>query len=158
MSEEITFDTEEAMEIQVASDTGTGIASFKDDIMSDVRDQGYYATFPVETMEDKKLLYRARNDNEMLKDVGDNVINLVGLVLDTAQINDEQVGAKTVPTVHLIDESGRVFQSSSSGVVTSSIKIISSFGMPETWDEALQIVCKETTTTKGFRYKYLSVL
>lgn len=158
MDENTTFDTAEVMEIQVANEAGTGVASFKDDIMSDVREQGYYATFAVETMDDKKLLYRARNDNEMLKDVGENVIKLVGLVLDTAQINDEQVGAKTVPTVHLIDESGRVYQSSSSGVVTSAIKIISSFGMPETWDEPLQVVCKETTTAKGFRYKYLSVL
>lgn len=149
----------ETMEIQKA-ETGTnaGIVSFKDTLMTDVLEQGYYSTFAVETMEDKKNLYRARNDNELLKDLGSEPIDLVGFVLDTTQIVDEQFGAKTVPCVHLIDASGRVYQSCSSGVVTSACDLISSFGEPDTWDGPLQVVCKETNTNRGYRYKYLAVV
>lgn len=152
--------SEETMEIttqntELASNT---VTSFKDNLFTEMREQGYWASFAVETMEDKKNLYRARNDNELLKDHMDEPIAIAGIVLDTVQINDEQVGAKTVPCVHIIDITGRVFQSSSSGVVTSACDIISSFGMPDTWDEPLQVACHETNTAKGYRYKYLALV
>lgn len=153
--------TEEIMEIQTATGVELGapsMTSFRDDLMTDVREQGYWASFAVETMEDKKNLYRARNDNELLKDLGDTPITLVGVVFDVTQVNDPDVGAKTLPCVHLIDQTGRVYQSSSSGVVNSACDIISSFGLPDTWDEPLQVVCRETNTAKGYRYKYLSVV
>ena len=35
------------------------IASFSDALMTDVTEQGYWASFPVETMEDKKVLFAA---------------------------------------------------------------------------------------------------
>ena len=109
-------------------------------------------------MEDKKRLFSARNDNEMLKDHMGEVIPLVGIVLDTVVISDATVGAKNVPCAHLISDDGTVFQSASSGVVKSACDIISNFGMPDTWGGPLDIACKETTTQKGFRYKFLATV
>lgn len=158
MAEEIYENmAEEETAIAPINTTGT-IVSFSDTLMQDVTEQGYWASFPVSTMEDKKVLYSARNDNELLKDHMGEVLPLVGIVIDTQVINDPTVGAKTVPCVHLICEDGKVYQSSSSGVVRSACEIISSFGMPDTWGEALGVACKETTTAKGFRFKYLAVV
>lgn len=134
------------------------ITSFSDVLMTDVTEQGYWASFPVETMEDKKRLFSARNDNLLLKDHMGEVLPLVGIVLDTQVINDPAVGAKTVPCVHLICEDGNIYQSASTGVVQKACEIISSFGMPDTWGGPLDVACKETTTAKGFRYKFLSVV
>lgn len=157
MAEEIYENPTEETAIAPINATGT-IVSFSDTLMQDVTEQGYWASFPVETMEDKKVLYSARNDNELLKDHMGEVLPLVGIVIDTQVINDPTVGAKTVPCVHLITEGGTVYQSASGGVVRSACEIISSFGMPETWGEALEVACKETTTAKGYRFKYLAVV
>ena len=133
--------------------------SFADLLMCDVTEKGYWASFPVETMEDKKALYAAKNDNEMLKNHMGEVIQLVGLVIDTQMINDPQVGARKVPCVHLIDVDGVAYQSASSGVVNSACDIMATFGLPETWgNEPLNVVCKETPTNSGYRYKYLAVV
>lgn len=158
MSEDMVYETTEEMAIAPVSEPVGAIVSFSDTLMQDVTEQGYWASFPVSTMEDKKVLYSARNDNELLKDYMGVVLQLVGLVIDTQVINDPTVGAKTVPCVHLITESGTVYQSASGGVVRSACEIISSFGMPETWGEPLDVVCKETSTAKGYRFKYLAVV
>lgn len=143
----------------IVAQTGGQIVSFTDNLMTDVSEQGYWASFPVVTMEEKKMLYTARHDNELLKDHMGEEIELAGIVLDTQVINDAMVGAKTVPCVHLIARNGKVYQSASRGVVTTACDIISDFGNPDTWgDEVVKVVCKETTTNAGNRYKYLAVL
>lgn len=133
------------------------MTTFSDTLMQDVSEQGYWASFPVESMEDKKVLFAAREDNILLKDHMGEVIPLVGVVIDTVDVNSE-IGVKTVPCVHLIAEDGTVYQSASSGVVKTTCKLISSFGNPSTWNEPIDVVCKETTTAKGFRYKYLGIV
>lgn len=150
--------SEESKEITTTTNTTGAIQSFADVLMQDVTEQGYYATFAVETMDDKKVLYAARNDNELLRDHMGEVIEVVQFVIDTQKISDPEVGAKTVPCVHIIAEDGTCYQSASTGVVDSVCKIISTFGMPDTWGAPLRVACKETTTNNGFRYKYLQVL
>ena len=134
------------------------MTSFADVLMQEVTEQGYFATFKVETMADKKKLFHARNDNTMLRDAEGEQIQCIGFVLDTVRINDPEAGMKTVPAAHIIAEDGAVYQSAATGVVKSVCDIISNFGMPDTWDEPLVVVLKETTTRNGFRYKYLDVV
>lgn len=148
---------EETKEI-VATTSTNQITSFADVLMTDVTEQGYWASFPVETMDDKKTLYAARNDNKMLRDFEGDSIEVAAFVLDTVQINDPEVGLKRVPAAHIISTDGIAYQSAATGVVNSVCDIISNFGLPDTWDEPLSVVVKETTTRNGFRYKYLSVL
>lgn len=134
------------------------ITSFADTLFVDVTEQGYWASFPVETMEDKKILYSARNDNIMLRDFDGDKIEVAGFVLDTVQINDPEVGLKRVPAAHIIAADGKVYQSAATGIVNSVCDIISNFGTPDTWTEPVFVSVKETTTRNGFRYKYLTVL
>lgn len=148
---------EESAELATTDNRGMQVTTFAENLMRDVSEQGYWASFEVSTMEEKKVLFAARNDNELLRDHMGEVIPLVGIVLDTRSINDIQYGIRNVPCVHLIAEDGKVYQSTSQGVVEKACEIISSFGMPDTWGGAIEVVCKETTTNAGFRYKYLSV-
>lgn len=143
---------------EIITTNSGAIQSFSDTLMADVTEQGYYATFKIETMEDKKILYAARNDNELLRDHMGEVIEVAQFVIDTQKINDAEFGSKTVPCLHIIATDGTCYQSASSGVVESACKIISTFGMPDTWDEPINVACKETTTNNGFRYKFLQVL
>ena len=142
----------------IATTSTNQIMSFADTLMVDVTEQGYWASFPVETMEDKKVLYAARNDNIMLREFTGDKIEVAGFVLDTVQINDPEAGMKRVPAAHIIATDGKVYQSAATGVVNSVCDIISNFGTPDTWDEPLCVVVKETTTRNGFRYKYLAGL
>lgn len=132
--------------------------SFADNIMLDVKEQGYYATFSVEDMADKKKLFAARNANELLREHMGDEIEVENFVIDTQTINDADTGAKTIPCVHIISTDGKVYQSGSTGVIKSVFDIISSFGLPETWDESITVKCIETHTANGFRYKQLEVL
>ena len=146
----------ESQELAAQSDSMT---SFADLLMQEVTERGYYATFEVETMDDKKRLFNARQDNVMLRDAEGEIIPCVGFVLDTIQINDIVSGSmKTVPAAHIIAEDGTVYQSASTGVVRSVCKIIDNFGLPETWGGALNVTLKDTTTRTGFNYKYLDVV
>ena len=145
--------------IEIASTNPEGIVSFSDQILIDAKEAGYFATFAVETREDKKSLYRARNNNELLRDHMGEVIEAVHFVIDSQKINDQEYGVRTVPCVHIIDANGYVYQSSSTGVVNSVIKFLETFGSPDTWEgEPLKIVCKETMTNAGNRYKFLDLV
>lgn len=146
----------ETQETALATTDGATL-SFTDSILVEAKEAGYFSTFKVETMEDKKRLYSARNSNELLRDHMGEVINAVDFVIDSQTINDTEYGAKIVPCLHIIDKDGVAYQSASSGVVKTACDILSTFGMPDTWGGALPIVCKETTTNNGFRYKYLDV-
>ena len=141
--------TEEITAIEVA--TPQSMTTYTDTVMSDVSEQGYWASFPVETMDDKKRLYKARNANELLREHMGEVIPCVGFVFDAQTISDAQYGARKVPCVHIISQDGTVYQSTSSGVVDKATEIISTFGMPETWGGPIEIACKETYTKNGFR-------
>lgn len=154
MSEETINTAEETALAQAAP---VGITTFADTLMQDVTEQGYWASFPVETMDDKKKLFAARNDNELLRDHMGEVIDLVNIVIDTQVINDVNFGPRSVACVHLIAEDGTIYQSTSTGVVNKACDLISNFGMPDTWNGPLSVVCKETTTAKGYRYKYLGL-
>ena len=150
MTEEITIANQE---LAPAGET----KSFMDQILIEAKEAGYFATFAVETMEDKKALYQARNNNELLRNHMGEVINAVHFVIDSQKVNDAEFGVKIVPCLHIIDEDGKVYQSSSTGVVDSACKLLSTFGLPDTWGEPLAVVCKETITASGFRYKYLEL-
>lgn len=158
MDEMIANPTTETPETQLANRPTNELMSFSDVLMADVTERGYWASFPVETMEDKKRLYVARNDNDLLRDYMGDEIEVKDIVIDIQQVNDAQVGAKNVPCVHIVSVDGTVYQSLSSGVVTSACDIMSTFGTPDTWTEPLSVVCKETNTANGYRYKYLAVV
>lgn len=158
MANEEIIAAEETEETALAQSRPMQITTFADNLMQDVTEQGYWASFPVESMDDKKRLFAARNDNELLRDHMGEVIKLVDIVLDTQVINDVQFGARSVGCVHLIADDGTVYQSTSTGVVNKACDIISNFGMPDTWGGPLEVECKETTTQRGYRYKYLAVV
>lgn len=156
--EAIEIDETNAEETAITATNGFTMTSYAQNLMNEVREKGYYATFPVETMDDKKKLFHAKNDNIMVSTLPiGSKIDVEDFVIDAVQINNPSGGLDTVPAVHIITPEGNVYQSASSGIVKSVCDIIASFGEPSTWDSTLTVIVKEIQTRNGFRYKFLDV-
>lgn len=126
-------------------------------IAKQVSEDGYFASFPVETMAQKKRLYSATGASNLLRQYLDTPIELADIVFAPTTVSDETGEARSVMGVFLIDAEGESYVSSSVGVIKSAASILAQFGEPSTWDEPLVVVCKETTTSKGRRFKFLDV-
>lgn len=137
--------------------TGNNVNAFADGIMRKVSEQGYFATFDTEAMSGRKKLYKATNAASLLRDFMNTPIQAVGFVFSPTTVTTETGETDTVVGGYIIDKDGNAYVSSSGGVCKSILQIISQFGDPETWDEPLTVVCKETNTAKGRRYKFLDV-
>lgn len=149
-------------EIMVAQAADTGIAqksvNVLDGIAQHVMEEGFYATFSTEDREGQKKLYKATNAADLLRSYMETPIEVVDFVFSGVQVTDEEGEIKDVLGVFLIDKDSRVYQSTSYGVLKSAGTIIKQFGEPSTWDEPLTVVCRETNTAKGRRYKYLDLI
>ena len=158
MDDVMVIETVEQNSTAIAPVQPTDISGYQNAIMADVSEQGYYSTFKVETMADKKKLYRAKSDAKMLRDFMGVAIEVADFILAPQTINDADTGAKTVVAAYIVATDGVTYQSASTGVVKSVCTILSDFGNPSTWDEPLFVECKETYTAQGFRYKFLTVV
>lgn len=133
------------------------VNGYFDRIIADVATHGVFATFEVRDMASKKRLYKATNDCKLLRDYAETPLAICDFVFAPSDITDESGAPKTVLGVYLIDQEGDAYLSTAQGVIKSAVKILRDFGEPSTWGEPLCVVCKETNTAKGRRYKYLSV-
>lgn len=126
-------------------------------IIAQVATTGAYTTFQVNSLEDKKRLYKATNDCKLLREFEDTPIKVCDFVFAPSDITDENGTPKTVLGVYLIDADGVAYLSTAQGVIKSAVKILRDFGEPSTWGQPLPVVLKETNTAKGRRYKFLTV-
>lgn len=145
---------EEAEETALAVDASFGMLGA---IVSDVRDLGFYTTFDTDSMSGRKRLYKATNASVLLRDYMETPIEVEHIAFAPTSVTDDDGEAKTVMGVFIIDVDGNSYVSSSSGVIKSAAQIIEQLGKPDTWDEPVKVVCKETNTAKGRRYKFLDV-
>lgn len=126
--------------------------------ISCVQNTGLYATFEIETMQGKKRLFSITRNSESLKDHMNKAIKLSDIAFSTVTVTNEETGEQSAQlAVYLIDDKGNSYMSSSKGVCNSAIELLNVFGAPVSWDEPISVVCKEKNTTRGNRYKYLSV-
>lgn len=110
-----------------------------------------YCSIVAETFEDKKILFNSMNNPE--KRTGDcinEVINLRNVYVESVNCVNQDTGEVTVcPRVVLIDDNNVGYQSVSLGIFSALKKLFSTFGEPNTWDEAIPIKIKQLT--KGER-------
>lgn len=133
------------------------VNGYFDGIIAQVATAGAYTTFKVETLEDKKRLYKATNDCKLLREYEETPLQICDFVFAPSDITDENGMPKTVLGVYLIDVEGAAYLSTAQGVIKSAVKILRDFGEPSTWGQPLPVVLKETNTAKGRRYKFLTV-
>lgn len=144
-------------------DSEQGIAkneelTFSERIVQRVREEGFFSTFPTDNLEGQKLLYKATNASKLLRDFMETPIAITAFVFSPTTVTTEVGDVEQVMGVYLIDSAGTAYVSSSNGVIRSAMNIMSMFGDPEGWPEPLTVVCRETNTAKGRRFKFLDVL
>ena len=144
-------------------DSEQGIArgeemTFSERIVQHVREEGFFSTFPTDNLEGQKLLYKATNASKLLRDFMETPLTITAFVFSPTTVTTEVGDVEQVMGVYLIDSAGTAYVSSSNGVIRSAMNIMSMFGDPEGWPEPLTVVCRETNTAKGRRFKFLDVL
>lgn len=132
--------------------------SFSERIIQHVREEGFFSTFPTDNLEGQKLLYKATNASKLLRDFMETPLAIAAFVFSPTDVTTEAGDVEQVMGVYLIDSAGTAYVSSSNGVIRSAMNIMSMFGDPQAWSEPLTVVCRETNTAKGRRFKYLDVL
>ena len=132
--------------------------SFSERIVQHVREEGFFSTFPTDNLEGQKLLYKATNASKLLRDFMETPLAITAFVFSPTAVTTEAGDVEHVMGVYLIDSAGTAYVSSSNGVIRSAMNIMSMFGDPKGWSEPLTVVCRETNTAKGRRFKYLDVM
>lgn len=132
--------------------------TFSERIVQHVREEGFFSTFPTDNIEGQKLLYKATNASKLLRDFMETPLDVTAFVFSPTTVTTEVGDVEQVMGVYLIDTAGTAYVSSSNGVIRSAMNIMSMFGDPQGWSEPLTVVCRETNTAKGRRFKFLDVL
>ena len=162
---ETTFDPQSVLAEEYSEDTAIvkpeagsrGIAAdgFFNNIATRVNEQGFYASFDVSNQDGRVALYNATNSCVLLRDYMNQEIEVAEIVFASTDITDEAGELQTVMGVYLIDTAGKSYVSSSTGVIKSTARMLSMLGEPSEWEAPITVVCKETNTAKGRRYKFL---
>lgn len=147
---------EEANEL-LAPGEGTSLTKTLDNVVKTVTDQGFYSTFDTDNMEGKKKVFKATNAAFLLRDYVETPIACVDMVFSPSEVITEDGEAKTVLAGYLVDNEGNVYMSSSQGVIKSMVRMLDQFGHPSTWGEPVEVICRETNTNRGRRYKFLDI-
>lgn len=132
--------------------------TFADRIINQVREAGFYATFDTSERTGQVKLYKATNASKLLREYMETPLPIVDFVFTPTAVTTETGETEQVMGVYLVGADGTTYVSSSNGVIRSAIQIISMLGVPSTWTEALNVVCRESNTAKGRRYKYLDLV
>lgn len=133
-------------------------STFADRIMQEVSEAGFFATFDTSKVEGQKKLYKATNASKLLREYMETPLAVVDFVFSPTTVTTEQGETEQVMGVYLMDKDGTAYVSSSNGVIRSALQIIAMFGNPAEWEEPLEVVCRESNTAKGRRYKYLDLV
>ena len=131
--------------------------TFADRIINQVREAGFYATFDTSERSGQVKLYKATNASKLLREYMETPLAIVDFVFTPTAVTTEAGETEQVMGVYLVGEDGTTYVSSSNGVIRSAIQIISMLGEPATWGDPLTVVCRESNTAKGRRYKYLDL-
>lgn len=145
------------MDSEIAK-TGQDEMTFSERIVQHVREEGFFSTFPTDNLEGQKMLYKATNASKLLRDFMETPLAITAFVFSPTTVTTEVGDVEQVMGVYLIDSAGTAYVSSSNGVIRSAMNIMSMFGDPQGWSEPLTVVCRETNTAKGRRFKFLYVL
>lgn len=131
--------------------------SFADRIINHVREAGFYATFDTSERIGQVKLYKATNASKLLREYMETPLPIVDFVFTPTTVTNETGETEQVMGVYLVGANGTTYVSSSNGVIRSAIQIISMLGEPALWNDPLTVVCRESNTAKGRRYKYLDL-
>ena len=119
--------------------------------------KGFCSMVAVDTKAKKTLFNATSNPNKISSMIGKQ-ISLLHFYVEIIQVVSEQTGEiVNVPRVVLIDSKGNGYQGVSIGLYNAIKRIVSMFGMPETWDEPLTVEVQQIELKNGRTFNLLMV-
>ena len=108
-----------------------------------------YCSCALETMEDKKRIYKATgSEAQRISDMVNMEISFCDVFVEPVECVNKETGLVTsAPRVVLIDQDGNGYVSVSVGIYNSVKKIFALFGTPDRWTEPITV--KVGQITKG---------
>lgn len=143
--------------IATTNATVPAVTGFADAITTHVSEDGYFATFSTEDMAGRRKLFSATQSAKLLRDFMNTPLDIVDIVFAPTTITDEEGFAQNVMGVYLIDADGTSYVSSSQGVCKTAAAMLAQLGEPSGWGGPLTVMCTETNTARGRRYKSLAL-
>lgn len=151
---DIETSAEDAMELAVSSDRFEKL-----NLARDITGGGKgFCTMTAEDKKAKITLYNACANPEKISAIIGKTIKLLHFYVEVVQVVSEQSGELVnVPRCVLIDEKGKGYQAVSIGMYNSLKRIVSMFGLPDTWSEPLAVEVQQIETKKGRTFNLLMV-
>lgn len=119
--------------------------------------KGFCSMVAVDTKA-KKTLFNATSNPAKISSMIGKTIDLLHFYVEIIQVVSEQSGEiVNVPRVVLIDKSGNGYQGVSIGLYNAIKRIVSMFGMPETWDEPLTVEVQQIELKNGRTFNLIMV-
>lgn len=119
--------------------------------------KGFCSMVAVDTKA-KKTLFNATSNPAKISSMIGKTIDLLHFYVEIIQVVSEQTGEiVNVPRVVLIDKSGNGYQGVSIGLYNALKRIVSMFGMPETWNEPLTVEVQQIEVKNGRTFNLLMV-
>lgn len=116
-----------------------------------------FCTMQVQSTADRKVLYNAvTNPTAKVSDFINKNIQIANVHLERAEFNEDGVITDGVKTI-IITPDGQGIIAHSNGIAKSLRNIFDIFGMPNEWDEPLEVCVRQIETPNG-RYFNLEVI
>lgn len=119
--------------------------------------KGFCSMVAVDTKA-KKTLFNATSNPQKISSMIGKRIDLLHFYVEIIQVVSEQTGEiVNVPRVVLIDAKGNGYQAVSIGLYNALKRIVSMFGMPETWESPLTVEVQQIELKSGRTFNLLMV-
>lgn len=119
--------------------------------------KGFCSMVAVDTKA-KKTLFNATSNPQKITSMIGKTLDLLHFYVEIIQVISEQTGEiVNVPRVVLIDAKGNGYQAVSIGMYNAVKRIVSMFGMPETWNEPLKVEVQQIEVKNGRTFNLLMV-
>lgn len=119
---------------------------------------GAYCSLPMATEEDKKVVFNAVNRaSKKLREAVNVVIPMTGLYIEPVEIAEKDENGNVIdggrvsiaPRIIIFAEDGATYGCCSLGAYNSIKRIVSMYGLPETWEKPVNIVPGLVTNGKN---------
>lgn len=142
-----TDDTETpGTEVRAAVDIDAAIASLNDGTA------GGYSSIKGNDFTSRMAIAGALTSSEPIDDHKGETINLANIIIQTVDIPDPRTGeTNRAPRVTLINDEGKAFHATSTGLLGSVKTILSVLGEPHTWPKSVPVKVVEKRTNSGFK-------
>lgn len=145
---------EDGMELAINSDRFERM-NLQRDICGGGR--GFCSMVAVDT-KSKKTLFNATSNPTKISSMIGKTLDLFHFYVEVIQVVSDQTGEiVNVPRVVLIDSKGNGYQGVSVGLYNAVKRIVSMFGMPETWEAPLTVEVQQIELKNGRTFNLLMV-